>query len=321
MLAAAVAGVVILMASGCSRNTDKGSGTLIPLYRDVARFGSMTGDEKHQFLMSDSAELNTLTEYLGLGEADESTLARLAGSEAMKVFAPAVDSVFPTLKNLSGAIDYIIRNGNALNLGLPRRHYAAVVWGNSKSIVLTDSCALIALNHFLGSNYAGYTGWPAYIRDTKTPGQIPYALCEALVATSFPYNGREEPTVLSRMVYEGVLTLAKLRMVHDAGTADALGYTAEQMKWLDKNATWIWQSLVGQDLLYSTSVEVADRLMSPSPATSILAPDCPGRAGRYLGLRIARHAVDTKRLELRMMLQPEFYNNPSLLIETQFNLK
>lgn len=278
----------------------------------------MTPAEQEMMIRRDSLPLSAMTEFLSLGKPDRLTIGAFASSAPVRVFTPAVDSVFPSLTPLGKSFLAMRTRISEASLDIPRRTCAAVVWGNAKSVVLTDSCLLIALNHFLGADYAGYSGWPLYIREAKTPSQVSYSVCEAEVATAYPYDGGAEPTVLSRLAYEGALVCAKMALVPDASLHEALGYDRRQLHWLDDNARELWKSLAAQNLLYSTSETAAERLTAPAPATSMLSPDCPGRAGRYFGYLIARHCMRQKGLSLPELLSPGFYDDPSLLINSRF---
>ena len=67
------------------------------------------------------------------------------------------------------------------------------------------------------------------------------------------------------MLYEGALLNAVMALVPDADTSEALSLTAEQLKWLNDNEGRIWNALIGNDLLYSTSPVDATRLALPLP--------------------------------------------------------
>ncbi|MDE6108882.1 MAG: hypothetical protein K2F72_01180, partial [Muribaculaceae bacterium] len=212
-------------------------------------------------------------------------LGRWAGSDAVRVFSPDVDSVFPSREPVEASLGGILSRAAAEGLDLPASRYAAVVWGRPESIVFCDSVMLVALNHYLGADYPGYSHVEPYRRRLKTPGRLSADMAEAMVATAYPYASDDVAAVLSRLLYEGALIEAISR-VADVPAADAMGYTPEEYAWLEQHETALWQSLVARELLYSTLPGDASRLVSPAPSTSILDAEAPGRAGRFLGHRI-----------------------------------
>ncbi|MDO4319748.1 MAG: hypothetical protein Q4C34_04160 [Bacteroidales bacterium] len=307
----------------CSR-AEEGTApqTIVPLYRMMADFSSMSTAARDSFMTADSAQIRAMVEVIGGGSPTADQLTRWSQSMPVTIFTPPTDSVFPTLAPLEDTLGIILARAGRESLDLPRRSYAAVVWGNRRSIVINGDVVLIALNHYLGQDYPGYGHWPLYMRIDKKPGRLPYDITEALVASRYAYDGGTNATVLSRLIYEGVLAAVKMALVPDAKLTEALGYSEKELEWLDENQTEIWRQIVGQNLLYDTSEITADRLVAPAPATSIISPDTPRRAGRYIGYRIVseymRHHSD---VTLQQMLRPDFYTDQAVLIESGYEGK
>lgn len=308
---------------GCSRAKESADPQpIVPLYRVIAEFGQLDQTVRDSIMSADSAEIRAMTEVLGIDSVTDDDLMRLSQSMPVTVFTPPTDSVFPTLAPVEEALGTILARAADLGLDLPQRTYAAVVWGNRRSIVFNGDVMLIALNHYLGTNYPGYEHWPVYMRIDKKPERLPYDMAEAMVASRHPYEGGDGATVLSRLIYEGVLTAAKMELVPDARLGEALGYNEAELEWLDKNQNEIWMSLIEQNLLYDTSEMTADRLVAPAPATAIISSSTPRRAGRYIGYRIVseymRHHSD---MSLADILKPQFYTDQNVLIESGYEGK
>lgn len=314
---------VLVAAVSCRQEVVVSPQPIAALYDSVARFPGMDSLQRAAFMRADSSALSAMLGYLGSDSLTETELLAWSESLPVTVFTPAVDSVFPTLDGVEMQLGRILVRAAADSLDIPRRSYAAVVWGNRKSIVMvdspSDSVMLIALNHYLGADYPGYAHWPVYMRLDKTPARLPYDLAEALVADRWPYWPDADATALSRIVYEGALTLAKIRLVPDGDMSGALGYTQAQLEWLADNEHAIWLKMIDSRLLYDTSAITAERLVSPSPATSAISPDTPGRVGRYIGYRIiCAYMRQNADVALREMLSPEFYNNPAVLVQAAY---
>lgn len=310
---------LVFCLAACSRE-EATPCRLVPLYRAAAQWPQTPAAARDSILHADSAELTAMFAVSGLDAPLDSAMDMWSRSMAVKIFTPATDSVFPTLTPLSESLGDILANAADAGIDFPKRRYAAVVWGNMKSIVFADSTMLIALNHYLGADYPGYAGrWPDYMRATKTPAHLPYDIAEALVAVRYPFVESEQATVLSHLLYEGAIVKAVLTLVPDATLAEALGWTDDQLKWAEENSQNLWRVAVGRRLLYDTSRATASRLLDPAPSTSVLSPEAPGRTGRFIGYSIICAYIEAHgKVVLPDLLSPEFYNNQSVLIESGY---
>ena len=284
---------------------------VVPLYKEIAG-GNISA--------TDSTELKAFMLTVSDLPLSPELIEAWSASKVVAVFTPDVDSVFTDTMYVAGRLGEILHRAIDKRLPLPHRRYATVVYGRPESILFVDSVMLIALNHYLGADYPGYSHWPSYMRQTKTIQSLPYDMAEALVATSYPYTLEgEDDTALARMIYHGVLATIRQQLVPGSNRADALGYTPEQLKWLEDNERNLWHSLIGQQLLYDTSSATIDKLVSPSPSTGILSPDAPGRAGRYIGYRIVCAYINKyPDTTISEMLSPDFYRGNRTLIDSQY---
>lgn len=295
---------------------------IAPIYSIFPDYESLDEHQRDSLMERYDPELQALFSVYELDTVCDAVMRSWAHTPAVEIFTPDVDSVYTDLSGVSIALGAILHNAQEQGIDLPKRRYAAVVWGNMKSIIATDSVMLIALNHYLGADYKGYNNsvWPAYMRGEKTPQNLPYDLAEALMALQYPYQGGENVTALSRMLYEGALIEAKMRLVPDATEAAALGYTDSQLDWFVHNIKDLWQTMVARKMLYDTSADVASRLVDRAPATSILAPYVPPRAGRYVGYQIVKAYLEKHPdTPLAALFAPEFYNSESTLIEADYS--
>ncbi len=317
-----MAGFLILLLTvgqSCSK-IDIAPTPIVNLYDPMSRYDSMGTAQRREFIEKDSLCIGAMLKLYDINEVSDTALEAWSKSAAVRIFTPAVDSIFPDLSQLEVSLGTILYNAEANGLDFPTRKYAAVVWGSRKSMAFVDSVMLIALNHYLGTDYPGYRSWPEYQRYAKTPENLPYDLAEALTAVAYPYVPGKDPTALSRMLYEGALMHAKIKLVPQATLAGAMGYTAQQMDWFHANMRSVWNRLVENKLLYTSSAETIDRLIGPAPSTTPIGQEVPGRAGRYIGYRIiCAYLEQNSKITLAELLSPDFYNNPSILIESAYS--
>lgn len=322
-----------------------------PLYKSMASFDVMDRASRDSVLAADSLELDIMMKFLGkhfVWHHDsvpeikphesrkewreeeeryreqaaiptmEELLVEWSRSDMIRMFMPPVDSVFPTLEPVENKLGLILANAENIGLDFRKMRYTAVVWGARNAIVTSDSVMFIALNHFLGSDFPGYQVFYEYERKMKTPERLPYSLGEVLVKYNYPYDYTDNSTVLSRMMYEGAVVYIVLKIVPDATLASTLGYTTDELEWLDSHYKEMWETVIGKDMIYSTSRETAKKLIDPAPNTSIISGEYPGRAGRYLGYRlILNYMLNNAKTPVTHLLAPEFYNDPSELVLAQ----
>ena len=309
---------VLFAVTSCNRSYAPAA-DINPLYKTLADCDTLSESAMDSLLKSDRQVIDAMFAFMGHDTVTAQTLHEWSQSAAVRIFTPAVDSIYPDISPLRQSLGNILANAKAEGLNLPQRRYAAVVWGNLKSIAISDSVMLIALNHYLGADYPGYSRWPAYARADKTPAMLPYDIVEALVATSYPYDSGGDATVLSRLLYEGALIEAKMQLVADADLATALGYTQSQLDWAEHNRADLWDMLVSRKMLFDTSRRTAEQLCLPAPSTSILEPYVPPRIGRYIGYTIVRAYIDNKGVDsLTAILAPVFYNSTTTLNESGY---
>lgn len=281
----------------------------------------------YRYATADSADRQAIRDTFAVAlrimlgnDISDSSLTAYSQSRGVRVFTPDIESRFLSLDSIEAVTGCIYsRMGDEFPDITPPEIYSAAITYN-QSIILADTVILLGLNHYLGCDYEGYNYLDSYRRATKTATRLPYDIAESIIATAYPFRPSNDATVLSRLLYEGALVKAVMLLVPDSDTATALGYDKSQLTWLAENEAPAWNALIERKMLYSTDMDVASRLTAAAPHTTLLHPQSPGRAGRYIGLRIIesymkRHPEST----LRQMLDSTFYNSASPLIRSGYN--
>ena len=306
---------VCLVNTACTRTSQAPAEPIVNLADVAYNFSKRSVAWQDSVLNADSIPISAFLKVVA-----DSSMEQWSHSRAVVIFTPDVEKVYPSLTQVENSLGYTLKRAHELALDFPKRKYAAVVYGRPEAILFVDSVMLIALNHFLGSDYPGYAAMPEYLRATKVPAQLPYAMAEALCGTQYPLAHTENATLLSRMLYEGVLIHAKMELVCDANPALALGYTEEEYRQLMADETTIWNLIVKGNLLYDTSETTIDRICAPAPFTSIGDTRWPGRVGRFIGWRIVDSYIRHNSAEatLPILLTPAFYNSPDVLLKSGY---
>lgn len=195
---------------------------------------------------------------------------------------------------------------------------ATIITPYNQTVMIGDSVMLIGINHYLGADYPAYEAFPEYLRVNKSMRRLTYDVAEALIQTHYPYEGNG--TLLSRMLYEGAVVAAVMEVVPDASLPVALGWDGSQLEWAESNEPRVWQTMVGNDMLFSRDAVAADRLLNPSPASTLINASAPGRIGRYVGYRIVKSYMRSHdEIGLSDMLSPRFYDGENVLLESGYS--
>lgn len=320
LCAAVILAVVTLLVqslSSCNKGTSHEPCHIVPLYSYLMR--SIDSSDEQLRALDDSLHraISDFFAFEGIDTVTPYAMRWWAQTPPARVFSPDVDSIYADLSGLERSLGEILGNASDHGLDLPRRRYAAIVIGKpGTTMFATDSTFCIALNHYLGENYRGYMGFDAYQRVTKTPAMLPYDIAEALVALRYhaPDSCRHD-NVASRLLREGALIEAKMRLVSDADAAHALGYLPEQYEWLEQHEAELWRAMVCRKLVYSTNPRIISSLFAPGPFTRELSEYTPGRAGRYIGYKIVKAYLKSHpEATLLDVLTPAFYADAAKVI-------
>lgn len=326
MIAAAVAGA---LASGC--RGDKSSQPILAesevtpvkierLDLALESYAGLDSDARKAIADSFAPGVATLSLAFRLGVTGDSALTELAESRAVKAFGPAVNARLGSVESIEPALTTMLNHYAAMTGGGRVPRVFAVISPFRQSVMTADSVVLIALNHYLGPDFEGYEGFADYERRLKTLRLAVPDVAEALLVKSFPYEGKRESTVLSRLLYEGALVNAKRAITPEMSEADAIGVTEEELKWLDENEPKIWQTLIERNLLYSTDPRDAERLVLPGPGTPQINTEAPGRTGRYIGYRIVQSFLENEEpAKAETLLKPDFYDSRSTLPRSKYS--
>lgn len=279
-------------------------------------------------VVPDSADIpaaQALLHIMGYGDqVSDSVMRAYAASPAVRVFTPDISRHLSDLSAAEVALgDLEVGIEHSLPSLGSHRYYAIVSPYNQSVYIYADTLVFVALNHYLGSDYAGYRGrFADYEAALKEPSRIGADVARALVLSCFParYDADTPPALVSRMLYEGAVAVALETLMPSLTPAQRLGVTDGQWQQLQQQESKLWQALLGRQLLYSTSEADAARLLSAAPSSSVLYAGAPPMAGRFLGMRIVesylRKHPDTKVNDL---LTSNFYANDRTLALSGYN--
>ncbi len=170
-------------------------------------------------------------------------------------------------------------------------------------IIATDSILFINLDNYLGGDHEFYGSFPRYLSNSLSREYLISDVASAVGNTITP--GPTSRSFLEQMVYYGKLLFVKDKVIPFETDAKKIGYTEEQLDWVQQNEDPIWRNFIENEYLYSTDNRLASRFLDPAPFSKFgleLDIDSPGRAGRFIGWQIVRAFMEKNPVSLDQML-------------------
>lgn len=306
---------------GCGARQDESEkAAIIRLDEFVAEFPNASPERQDSIIAANALPIGDYLYMMGLTTPDlKGSIDTLASSAAYAIFMPDVKSRFTlqdSVENALGSLNF--RFKNKLGFDYQPKYYG-VISPYRQPIMTVDSMVFIALNHYLGSDYAGYESMPRYQLKTKTPQHITYDVAEALIQREYP--AAEFGDLSQRLLREGAVTYTVLQLIPDSSISEFLGWDDQQTETATKAEREAWEQLASSGLLFSTDLIDGDRLFSPAPSTSILSPQLPGRMGRFIGLKIIESYIANnpdRANDFGFLLSPSFYADPQSLVSAAY---
>jgi len=152
-----------------------------------------------------------------------------------------------------------------------------------------DSVLLIALDVYLGSGFKPYAadGIPLYKMQRMESGFILPDCIRVLADSYYPvtYPGN---TLLDQMVDAGKRIYFVDALIPDYPDRFKIGYTDQQMHWIEANEAQVWAAIIENQLLYSSVGSIVRTFLADGPFTADFSAESPPRLGEYLGWQIVR---------------------------------
>lgn len=313
--------LLALFAVGCTNVSRQQASPkkFLRLDKSLATYSVSDNDSVISFEKAELHAVKKWFELQGVDTLSNEIINAYSASKAMTMFMPDVDAMFLCIDSLESVLAQVDENMSQSFSGYRPLLNVAVVSPYNQSIFISDTLMFVGLNHYLGENYKGYSYFEEYQRQVKTPQHLPYDVAEVLIRQQSPFNIVDNATVLNRMLYEGAVVYGIMQLVPQASLSEALGYTASQLEWVEENESHLWKAMIARELLYSSSQVDAARLFNPSPATTLLHQECPGRVARYIGYKILLSYIQSHSdVKLSWLLSPSFYAENRSLIDSKY---
>lgn len=245
-------------------------------------------------------------------EADTAEILRLLVGQAkdayMDTMRADVLKVYPNVDALQGDLAGLFgRVKSEFPDFAPPKAIYTLASGFNVDVLYLDSLLILGLEHFMpDSAHYEPPQIPRYIRVRMRPNTIVPSVAKLI---SDRYNRSQfspEQAMVEEMVRWGKVLYFQEQMLPCVGDTLIMGYSAQTLKDVEKNAPLIYAHFVDRNLFFNTDHLLRAKYVGERPAVSEIGPECPGRIGQWMGWQIVRKWAADKKLTLaQVMAEPD----------------
>ncbi len=173
-------------------------------------------------------------------------------------------------------------------------------------VLVSDDYLFIALDTYLGENHHFYTGLQEYLKKNFRKEQILPDVADAYAKEYVPQPASR--TFLAHMLYYGKILYLKDLWLPSVSDAEKIGYTKDELKWVQNNEEQIWRYFVENELIFDTDSELFSRFLYPAPFSKfhlVLDTESPDRVGQYIGWQMIRKYMEKNDVSVEKMIQTD----------------
>jgi gliding motility-associated lipoprotein GldB len=171
-------------------------------------------------------------------------------------------------------------------------------------VMYADSLLFISLDMYLGRKSEVYQDFPMYLAQNFDKSHLIVDVAESIRNTYFVTNR-------SRQFIDLIIDEGKKMYMLDAylptlSDAEKMGYTIENLNWVEANEAQMWKYFIENKLLYSTDSNLISRFITDAPFSKFyidIDKESPGRVGVWLGWQIVRSYMSNNNVTLQQLLQ------------------
>jgi gliding motility-associated lipoprotein GldB len=171
-------------------------------------------------------------------------------------------------------------------------------------VMYADSLLFISLDMYLGRKSEVYQDFPMYLAQNFDKSHLIVDVAESIRNTYFV-------TSRSRQFIDLIIDEGKKMYMLDAylptlSDAEKMGYTIENLNWVEANEAQMWKYFIENKLLYSTDSNLITRFITDAPFSKFyidIDKESPGRVGVWLGWQIVRSYMSNNNVTLQQLLQ------------------
>jgi hypothetical protein len=237
---------------------------------------------------------------IGLKDAKDSVgkyrneVRKFLTDSSMRYMLDTIGKVYPDLNAEKREIEQGLRYFKHYfpNRPVPTTIYTMPSAYNFAAVFPTEDAIAVGLDMFLGKNYTVYESlamngqYPRFISRTFRRDYLVDRVFELLVGdvAGEPSGNR----LLDYMIHNGKKLYVLDCLLPKTPDSIKLNYTTEQMSGIYANESFTWGRILKQNLIYSTSFQEFQKLVTPAPNAPVIAEEAPGGVGNFIGWQIVK---------------------------------
>lgn len=192
----------------------------------------------------------------------------------------------------------------------PTFTYVSGINFDNGPVMISPEAVMISLDFYLSNKDLVYdkVGMPRYVSRRCQPASLTKDLAEAMYY-SYVFMDVKAKNVLKEMIDRGKKYYFIEAMDPTLNDSVLLGYSSQQMEWVQDNEGQIWATIVGNNMLYANGFEQYRVLFNDGPFTAAFSENAPARLGDFVGLQIVRAFMSNNDESLQSLLQMTDYQD------------
>jgi gliding motility-associated lipoprotein GldB len=174
----------------------------------------------------------------------------------------------------------------------------------NNKVVYADSLLFVALDMYLGKGNEIYKDFPEYLARNYDKSQLPVDIANAVSEKYYIPNRKRQ--FINIIVNEGKKRYLVDRYLPTFSDAQKMGYTIDEIEWVEANEVQVWKYFIEKKYLYSTDAKLYERFIANAPFSKFyidIDKESPGRIGVWLGWQIVRSYMNNNNVTLQQLLR------------------
>lgn len=175
-------------------------------------------------------------------------------------------------------------------------------------VVYADDKLFISLELFLGNNHSFYNSFPEYIKYGYDMNFLATSCYLTLAGRHIPYS--QTDTFISSILYYAKAYYFAQQMLPNISDEYFFKCSEDKIRWCQNNEQVIWEYMIENEYLFSTSRDLVDRFIGLAPFSKFglsIDQQSPGSVGVWLGLQILNAYADNNNVSLLDILNESDY--------------
>ncbi|MCP3659284.1 MAG: hypothetical protein GY830_02780 [Bacteroidetes bacterium] len=174
--------------------------------------------------------------------------------------------------------------------------------GYANDIFIHKDFIVIDLSYFFGKASEFGPTMPEYLIKDYYPDKV---IVKIILLLSREFNSYDinDSTLMGDMVYYGKAYLFAKHMLPTVNYQNMFNYNSQNIKFLKKNKSLIWEYFINNKLLYSKNKEIKSQFIDEAPFTNQFGKKSSSKIGRWVGLDIVKCFMKNNDLTLKELMQ------------------